>query len=201
MILFTADINVWNLAIALASLIALFFTQLLPTNWSRAFLLLGPLALIFSAEAGVQTSVVGFVIGLALRDTLLIRSLPVINNYFVLPVFGFAVMAGSIVLPIEAFASAIFAGVLLRPIGKLFGIVLGGALGDLLTGSRKQLQDWLGIGLLGGIGLTVSFLLSELSFDDPSQKMSAIAGTLAATILSVATFSLFAGYRARQVAK
>ena len=201
LVLFTSNLSLVNIAIAVIALVLFFASQFLPTWISRALIFLAPLSIIFAAEAGVQTSVFGFLIGLALRDQLIRRSLPNINNYFVLPIFGFAVMAGALKLPIEQVAPLVLLGVTLRPLGKLFGIAIGGVFGDYLTKTKPKLLDWLGLGLLGGIGLTVSFLLAELSFSSPVAKISAILGTLLATLISTVAFSWYAFLRARRASR
>jgi len=199
--LFTANVNLVGVLVCLLSIVALGFTQKLSTKWSRYFLLFGPLAVFAGANSGLQTSVIGFLLGTVIADAALIKVLPGINNYVVLPLFGFSVMADALSFPLVAFSPIVFIAVCARPIGKFIGIFIGGVLGDAITRTRSQYRDWAGIGILGGIGLTVSFLLAQLSFDSQGLRMSAVLGTLAATAASTVLFALFTSYRARQASK
>ena len=116
--------------------------------------------------------------------------------YIVLPLFAFTALA----LPIEigvgaVVASAVGLGILLRVIGKVVGISFGAWLGVRITGisSGLRLLDYIHISVLGGIGFTVSLLVTDLVFEKGSVQHSqaVVASLLAALVSSVLATILF----------
>ena len=95
-----------------------------------------------------------------------------------------------------------FTGALTDPIavGILLGLVLGKPVGILAgtflaaKATRQPLQtglrwpDLIGVGLLGGIGFTVSLLIGELAFADPAAddhvKIAVLSGSVTAAVLA-----------------
>jgi NhaA family Na+:H+ antiporter len=94
-------------------------------------------------------------------------------SYLVIPVFAF-VNAG-VAIDAEAFTLAwqheLSAGILLglllgKPIGILAGVGVGHLTGFAAPPAGLSRWHLLGLGLLGGIGFTMSLFISSLSFDD-----------------------------------
>ncbi len=95
-----------------------------------------------------------------------------------------------------------FTGALTDPIalGVMLGLVVGKPIGILAgtfvaaKATRQQLQtgltwpDLIGVGLLGGIGFTVSLLIGELAFADPVAddhvKIAVLTGSVVAAVLA-----------------
>ncbi|MFR9749915.1 Na+/H+ antiporter NhaA [Nocardia sp. 004] len=91
-------------------------------------------------------------------------------------------------------------------LGIITGLVVGKVLGITLTTfatarfTRAELDDdlaWvdvIGVALLGGIGFTVSLLIGELAFDDPTKadhvRIGVLFGTLLATVLAAIVLRL-----------
>jgi len=98
--------------------------------------------------------------------------------------------------------------------GIVFGLVVGKPLGIIgfaklavRTGFARVPQGvtWrqlTGVGILAGIGFTVSIFISSLAFDDPGQLMEAKAAVLGASVLAglAGYFTLREGRRAEQTA-
>lgn len=202
-VFFTEEISVPPLLTA-AGLLALH--AVLQHRRVRAWWLYVPLGLavwFFVHEAGVHATVAGVAVGLLTRvrrddgesrspaEGLEHRLRPV-SASFCVPVF--ALLAAGVEL-----SGAALVGLLTSPIaiGVTAGLVLGKALGVAgaawaaarLTRAALSPQlawsDVVGVGLLAGIGFTVSLLLAELSFpDDPTAVETAKAAVLVGSVLA-----------------
>ncbi len=126
-------------------------------------------------------------------------------SYLVIPVFAF-VNAG-VMIDAEAIAQAweseLSAGILLglllgKPLGILAGVTLGRLTG--LAAPPADLSSWhlLGLGLLGGIGFTMSLFVSSLSFDDRAILDIAKQGIMATSLLAGICGYLVLRYAPRQ---
>jgi Na+/H+ antiporter NhaA len=73
-------------------------------------------------------------------------------------------------------------------VGKAIGIPLGAfialrtGLGRMPEGARWS--QMMGVGLLGGIGFTVSMFVTDLAFTDPSMSEAVKAGVLGASVVA-----------------
>lgn len=161
--------------------------------------LIGLLFLTVGFGSGLPTTVLGFLIGLLIPDVPRLRTaLDLIANYAVVPLFALAAANGFGEHLLSPLSIPVLIGVAIRPIGKLLGIGLAGGLVERALGNARQSRDWLYLGLLGGIGFTVSILLAELAYGSDSSKLaSAIAGTLAAILISAVAFLVLASRSAR----
>jgi Na+:H+ antiporter, NhaA family len=111
--------------------------------------------------------------------------------FLVLPLFALS-NAG------VTFSAATFSGMLRNPIawGVLFGLVLGKPIGvfavswlavKLRLASLPGSVSWMqiaGVGVLAGIGFTVSLFISALAFDDPTQLDAAKTAILLASLIA-----------------
>lgn len=116
--------------------------------------------------------------------------------YIVLPLFAFTALSLPIGISIgSVLASVVGVGILLRVIGKVVGISCGAWLGSRLSGIDSDLKfsDYLQISILGGIGFTVSLLVTDLVFTKGSSEHSqaVVASLLAALISSVLAASFY----------
>ena len=116
-----------------------------------------------------------------------------------------------IILPLFAFANAQitlmgsdFGSIVLNPVayGTFFGAVIGKPVGIILTtvilvksGICKlpKRVNWMqitAVGLMGGLGFTMSILISGLAFSDQNNVLAAkcaiLAGSIAASLLGIA---------------
>lgn len=149
-------------------------------------------------NSGIHATIAGVLFAFTVPQQALeklLHTLHVPVNFIILPVFAIANTA--IMLPEnigEAFNSSLNYGIMGGLlIGKPLGIVLACWFvvrlkwGELPEGVNwKQLT---GIGLLAGIGFTMSIFIAMLAFNDPAMQDMAKVGVLAGSLIS-----MIAGY-------
>ena len=205
-IFYSSGLNLWFLLGSIVT-VAVFF-WLAKTRRMRwwAMVPVALLAWVFMHESGVHATIAGVLLGFAVparpvhgeKDTrthVLEHSLRPISAGIALPIFAFF-SAG------VAFSGDGTGNVLAQPVlvaitvalvlGKLIGVL--GTTKLVTTFTRLRLADGLGvrdllpIGLLTGIGFTVSLLIAELSFPDSEHtaaaKLGVLLGTAIATVLA-----------------
>jgi NhaA family Na+:H+ antiporter len=119
--------------------------------------------------------------------------------YLVLPLFAFTALSLPITSSISSVVlSVVGIGILLRVLGKIIGITFGAWLGVRLSGIKAELSifDYFQISILGGIGFTVSLLVTDLVFTKGSIEHSqAIVASGLAALISIALASLVFSFR------
>ena len=122
------------------------------------------------------------------------RALSPWSAYFIMPLFGFANAGVSISQDINFQIDHIFLGVAL-------GLIVGKPLGIFLTtflcekigiASRPNGVSWLqilGVGMLGGIGFTMSIFISDLAFKNSALESSENYAILATELSKIAILS------------
>ncbi len=167
---------------------------------------LGVLTWYFTLLSGVHATIAGVILGLVMARVPAGRAhhlLEPFSNGIVLPLFAFtAAMVAIPQVSIRELSPAFWGILIALPVGKLLGITLAGGLGSLLARRRDrpalQLPDIMMVACLGGIGFTVSLLMSELAF---SQEHSvADEGTLAVLLgsgISIVAAAIFVSLRSR----
>ncbi|WP_187977704.1 Na+/H+ antiporter NhaA [Mycetocola sp. JXN-3] len=170
--------------------------------------ILGIATWVLTQLSGVHATLAGVAFGLILPAGVghkLGHQLEPWSAGLVLPIFAFS--ATLVVIPHVPLGelSAPFWGILAAlPIGKLIGITLGGLLGAWLlsrsgssaTTERMRTHEIIAVGLLGGIGFTVSLLMTTLAFENDlalsdqgilavllGSVVSAIAAAIALTVM------------------
>ncbi|ARJ05798.1 Na(+)/H(+) antiporter NhaA 3 [Cnuibacter physcomitrellae] len=141
-------------------------------------------------QSGVHATIAGVALGLVLPRRQGARTAHVLepfSNGLVLPLFAFSAALVAIPQVSVGELSPAFWGILVAlPVGKLLGISAAGWLGQRIVirpsrgadvEDRLPLHDLLTVGLLGGIGFTVSLLMNELAFRDSPEVVD--EGTLA----------------------
>jgi NhaA family Na+:H+ antiporter len=121
----------------------------------------------------------------------LIHALEPWSSFVVLPIFALAnagiMLNASVFDAPYATRAAVGVGVALL-VGKAIGIPLGAfialktGLGRMPDGARWS--QMMGIGILGGIGFTVSLFITDLAFGDPYMSEATKAGVLAASVVA-----------------
>jgi len=198
-VLFTADVNVAALAGAAVAVIAfgILSRQLdtrarVPVAVVLVVLAIATWVLVYLS--GVHATIAGVALGLAMaqRPALRVRhELEPWVNVIVLPVFAFSAALVAIpAVPLSELSPAFWGVLVALPVGKIVGISVFGwiALRVGHRGSAPPLAfaDLLAAGALGGIGFTVSLLLSELAFSDaPALRDQATLGVLAGSVISL----------------
>lgn len=209
-VLFTTDVDFAMLGLALV-VVVLFgiLSRQLDTRArvpvSILLVILAILAWAFVYESGVHATIAGVALGLAMAQRPALRVMHELEpwvNVVVLPLFAFN--AALVAIPAVSMGqlSPAFWGILVAlPVGKIVGISLFGwislRIGDRSAAPPLRFADLLAAGALGGIGFTVSLLLSELAFGDaPEIRDQAILGVLAGSVISLILAGILVSWRA-----
>ena len=199
LLVFSSKINWLALGLCLVALVAFHFSQKSRGPLLALSFLAAIATIAFGAESGFQTSIIGVVLGMTISNHKLYTWLEPTNGWAVLPMFGFLVSASAGSSLGAGLNIAVLAAVLIRPLGKFIGILVGGSVASKIAGGTLDFAAWSSIGILGGIGFTVSFLLAKISLEDsPSSYAAAIVGTLGATLISAILFLIFMGIKGRR---
>ncbi|MFG6445164.1 Na+/H+ antiporter NhaA [Microbacterium sp. P06] len=209
-VLFTTDVD-FGMMIAGAVLVGLFglLSRLLGTRARIlvliALVVVGIAAWVAVYLSGVHATIAGVALGLIMmqRPALRVRhALEPWVNAVILPLFAFA--AALVVIPAVAPSelSPAFWGVLVAlPVGKIIGITVFGWVAQRVARTDAPplpIADLVAAGALGGIGFTVSLLLSELAFaTTPVLRDQATLGVLAGSAVSVVLAAVLVSSRAR----
>lgn len=158
-------------------------------------------------ESGVHPTIAGVALGLAMRPRPASRARHALEpwvNGVVLPAFAFS--AALVVIPAvspTALSPAFWGIVVALPLGKIVGIAGAGwlafrfARGSAAAAPPLAFGDLLAAGALGGIGFTVSLLLSELAFAGRSAlRDQATLGVLAGSAISLVLAAMLVSWRA-----
>ncbi|MDW4571254.1 Na+/H+ antiporter NhaA [Microbacterium sp. M3] len=160
---------------------------------------------VLTYESGVHATIAGVALGLAMaqRPALRVRhELEPWVNGVVLPIFAFSAALVAIPsVPLSELSPAFWGVLVALPVGKIVGIAVFGWLSLRLAhrGGTAPLAfgDLLAAGALGGIGFTVSLLLSELAFtDEPALRDQATLGVLAGSVISLIVAAVLVSWRA-----
>lgn len=175
-----------------------------------ALIVLGLATWVFVYESGVHATIAGVVLGLAMAQQPALHTRHVIEpwvNGLVLPVFAFSAALVAIPAVSASELSPAFWGIVVAlPLGKIIGISLFGWL-SLRIGKGQDapaltFADLIAAGALGGIGFTVSLLLSELAFADADLiRDEAILGVLAGSLISLILSGVLLSWRAAHYRK
>ncbi len=209
-VLFTSDVDFAMLLLALVFVVVFAAcSRALDTRGRR----LAVVGLIVSAlgtwyavhQSGVHATIAGVVLGLAMAQQPAMRTRHAVEpwvNAIVLPLFALCAALVAIPQVSAGELSPAFWGVLVAlPIGKVIGIALAGGIAQralrVPTENRLAGGDLLAAGALGGIGFTVSLLLSELAFAGaPGIRDQATLGVLAGSAISLVGAGMLVSWRA-----
>lgn len=210
-VLFTSDLNLGLLALAALTVVIFGVLSRRMDTPAHPLLIgvlvaLGILTWVLTYLSGVHATLAGVALGLAMAQQPALRARHALEpwvNGLILPLFAFS--AALVVIPqvTPTQLSPAFWGILLAlPAGKLVGISVAGWLslriGDRGVAPHLSFADLLAAGALGGIGFTVSLLLSELAFaDDPLLRDEATLGVLGGSMISLVLAGVLVSLRAR----
>lgn len=168
------------------------------------FVLLSVVLWVFVYESGVHASITGALLGLlaplaaykgsSIAERLESASIPV-STFIVVPLFAFASLGIVVAIDTLSLGSTLAWGIV---IGLVFGKVIGVTLTSWVLVRLKlavlpDKSNWFqlaGVGLLAGIGFTISVFIAELAFSDNASLMN----TAKISILIASTVSAVAGY-------
>lgn len=216
-VFYTAAVNFIALVLALVAVGAFAVVA----RWRRArWWMLLPLAILawgLMHASGVHATIAGVLLGVVIPARYLHgegssrarRYEHVVKPWssaFALPVFAFFSAGVSIIggggagaLFSQPVVPAIVLGLV---VGKLIGVLGTTALVTKVSRLRLppglSLRDLIPIGLLAGIGFTVSLLLAELSFPSPLHSDAAKIAILTATVLAAILAAVFLGWDSRE---
>lgn len=161
----------------------------------------------FVYVSGVHATIAGVALGLAMSQHPALRVRHALEpwvNGLILPLFAFT--ASLVVIPAvtPAQLQPAFWGVAIAlPVGKVLGISAFGWFSQRVGRGRAAepplpFADLLAAGALGGIGFTVSLLLSDLAFaGDALLRDEAVLGVLTGSFISIALAAVLVSARAR----
>ncbi|QKJ19038.1 Na+/H+ antiporter NhaA [Microbacterium hominis] len=210
-VLFTTDVNYAVLGGAALLVIVFGFLSRRMNGSNRAvvsiaLVLIAVAVWVLTYLSGVHATIAGVALGLAMAQRPALHARHALEpwvNAVVLPLFAFS--AALVTIPAISMSelSPAFWGVLVAlPVGKIVGISLFGWI-SLRVGARDgnapelTFTDLMAAGALGGIGFTVSLLLSELAFaGDPLLRDEATLGVLAGSIISLVLAGALVSWRA-----
>lgn len=209
-VLFTTGIEFGYLFLAVLTLVAFGVVSRVMRVHTRVpmgilLLVLGIATWVLVYKSGVHATIAGVALGLAMSQTPALRVRHILEpwiNGLVLPIFAFS--AAFVVIPAVSPTelSPAFWGVLVAlPVGKIIGITIAGWIAQRVAQKpgmpRLPLGDLIAAGTLGGIGFTVSLLLSELAFAGaPEFRDQATLGVLAGSGISVILAGIIISWRA-----
>ena len=200
---YTADLSVGHLLGALAGVLV--FAVAARTVRVRSLVLpaIGVVTWVLMHHSGVHATVAGVLLGAVVparalgtervaRTVALERRVRPFSTVVALPLFAFFSAGVTVIgeggigdLVREPVVAAVAAGLLL---GKITGVLGVTAIVTGVTRLRLPpgigLRDLVPIGLLTGIGFTVSLLIAELSFTDPGRTAGAKLAVLGASALA-----------------
>ncbi|RIX30842.1 Na+/H+ antiporter NhaA [Amnibacterium setariae] len=165
---------------------------------------LGVAAWYLTARSGVHATLAGVALGLLLPGPLgaaVDRALQPVSRAAILPLFAFTASLIRIEDVDGAALGPVLVGVAVAlPLGKLIGIVAGGLVGRAVLGRRApdpiRPVELVVVGLVGGVGFTVSLLMGRLAFATEDLRTAATLGVLlgsaAAIVLSALVVPLIA---------
>lgn len=210
-VLFTADVNLVMLGLAAVAVVLFgILSRQLDTRArvpiAVVLVVLGIATWVFVYESGVHATIAGVALGLAMAQHPAMRVRHALEpwvNGLVLPLFAFS--AALVVIPAVSpsqLAPAFWGVLIALPVGKVIGISVFGWISLRISnrGATPHLSfaDLVAAGALGGIGFTVSLLLSELAFaSDPLLRDEATLGVLGGSAISLIAAGILVAQRAR----
>lgn len=192
-IFYAKQINTTYLMIGGSIMIILIIMNLLKVKWQPIYFILGLLLWYVVFNSGIHATVAGVL----LAFTIPLRKIEVLEhtlhnpvNFIILPIFALANTA--IILPVN------FSNIFLSDLhhGIFSGLVLGKPIGILLfsfiaiklrVGSLPEGMNFkhlLGIGMIAGIGFTMSIFIATLAFSNPEFQLTAKVSIISASFLA-----------------
>ena len=156
-------------------------------------------------QSGVHATVAGVILGIlipAVRAHTVMNKVQPATNFFFLPIFAFTAVA--VVMPTMAGDSQpVFSGIFFGlAVGKVVGISIAAVIANKLLAPKDRLPltvlDFIPLGLLAGIGFTVSLLIAHLAFiDDRELYAQATLGILLGSFVAMSLGGAALWFRGR----
>ncbi len=214
---YSSGVQLLGLLGAAGALLAFWAAQRARINFTPLYLALAALAWYGIHESGVHATVAGVLLGFCMRSDRdagerrspaerAERAVHPWSAGLAVPLFAFTAAGVSLqeIAPEVAFASPIFSGVVAGLLfGKPIGIYVAARIAARLARSGPpEGTEWRDVGLIGivaGIGFTVSLLIAKLAFEgDQAEAGAAKLGVLVASLLAAALAGITLTLRSRR---
>ncbi|HLS92485.1 MAG TPA: Na+/H+ antiporter NhaA [Microbacterium sp.] len=214
-VLFATDLDFGMMLAALAAIVVFAILSRLRSDRNQRLII--PLMVIVALVAwafvylsGIHATIAGVLLGLVIRQSEGMSARHALEpwiNGLILPIFAF--FSALVVIPqvsLDQLSPALWGILVALPVGKLIGITLFGWL-SMFIGRKKgekpelALADIIPAAALGGIGFTVSLLLSRLAFADHVVADEAVLGVLIGSLISLVLSGFIVTARARHYRK
>jgi len=198
---YTSDLSLVSLGVAAASIVALALLNLCGVRKTSVYLLVGMVLWVAVLKSGVHATLAGVIVGLFIPlkkqdghspSIELAHGLHPWVSWLILPLFAFANAGVSLTgVSVEGLFSMV-------PLGIILGLLVGKPLGITLIcwlsvklkiavlPENTKMVDIAAVGVLCGIGFTMSIFIASLAFDAAHEEMVTLAklGILTGSVLS-----------------
>lgn len=156
-------------------------------------------------QSGVHATIAGVLLGIlipAARAHGVISKVQPATNFVILPLFAFTAVA--VVIPtMTGDSNTVFTGIFFGlSIGKVIGISIAAVIANQLLKPKDRLPlgvlDFIPLGLLAGVGFTVSLLMAHLAFRANQELYAeAVLGVLLGSFVAMGTGGALLWFRAQ----
>ena len=198
---YTSDLSIVSLGVAAASIVALALLNLCGVRKTSVYLLVGMVLWVAVLKSGVHATLAGVIVGLFIPlkkqdghspSIELAHGLHPWVSWLILPLFAFANAGVSLTgVSVDGLFSMV-------PLGIILGLLVGKPLGITLIcwlsvklkiavlPENTKMVDIAAVGVLCGIGFTMSIFIASLAFDAAHEEMVTLAklGILTGSVLS-----------------
>lgn len=198
---YTNDLSIVSLGVAAASIVALALLNLCGVRKTSVYLLVGMVLWVAVLKSGVHATLAGVIVGLFIPlkkqdghspSIELAHGLHPWVSWLILPLFAFANAGVSLTgVSVDGLFSMV-------PLGIILGLLVGKPLGITLIcwlsvklkiavlPENTKMVDIAAVGVLCGIGFTMSIFIASLAFDAAHEEMVTLAklGILSGSVLS-----------------
>lgn len=196
---YTTGLSFLNLGIALGILMALGILNRLKVHNLIPYIIGGIAAWYFMLQSGVHATITGVILAFVIPfgdggekspSYILQEFLHKPVAFIILPLFALAntaiVIGSDWMHGLESNSSlGIVAGLVLgKPLGILLFSVLAVKLGIAVLPEELKWRNILGVGMLGGIGFTMSIFITLLAFDDQAHITASKIAIMAASLIA-----------------
>lgn len=185
----------WLLGVAIIVLVILLAIKYLPKSITKVVFVLGGIAMwYFMYQSGIHATFAGVILAILVPVKKIDRyehKLHIPVSFFIIPLFALA--NTSILINASAISNLLTE----LSLGIIFGLFVGKPLGIALSvfvmikariirlPNKPNWNIFIGIGMLAGIGFTMSIFVSMLAFEDKAMQDTAKLAVLIASILSM----------------
>lgn len=185
----------WLLGVAIIVLVILLAIKYLPKSITKIVFVLGGIAMwYFMYQSGIHATFAGVILAILVPVKKIDRyehKLHIPVSFFIIPLFALA--NTSILINASAISNLLTE----LSLGIIFGLFVGKPLGIALSvfvmikariirlPNKPNWNIFIGIGMLAGIGFTMSIFVSMLAFEDKAMQDTAKLAVLIASILSM----------------